>query len=349
MPKRSTPSIRELARTLGLSKATVANALNGTPTVAAATRAKVQRHAAKVGYQRNPMIGAVMSAMRRSRGATFQGVIAVAEITEPERPQHGPFHLALVDGCKAAAAELGFKIEFHQVTPGGLSPERLSTMLQARGIRGLFLLPTWRTPEYSRFDWSSFTGVYTDYLAEASVLNSVCCDHYRSIFDLLRLLHGRGYRRAGLVLETGRDERVHLRASAALRAFHASVLGTAPAEPLFAPSMTRTEFPNWLKREKPDVVLAHDSDVLEWSTAAGRRVPEQLGFVALNLAKAKRDCAGLNLHPDQIGRSAVEILIGQVQRQAWGLPRHPTTTTITAEFVDGATIAPAKDSISRLR
>lgn len=337
MSKRA-PSLRDLASAIGLSKATVANALNGAPTVAAATVKKVQAAAMKMGYRRNPMVGAFMSAMRRSRGSSFQGVIAVAEIIEPERPQHGPFHDELLAGCRASATELGFKIEFYRLTPSGLTPERLNGILKARGIRGLVLLPTWRPPDFSRFDWSSVTGIYADYITDRPVLNSVCCDHYRSIFELLQHLRARGYRRPGLILETGRDERVHFRTTAAMRAFQASHSRTRAVEPLITAKLRPPEFARWLKRERPDVVLSHDSSVLDWMTHLGFHTPDDLGFVALNLVKANRPCAALNLHADQIGRRCVEILIGQIQRQAWGMPRFPTTTSIIGEFVDGKTL-----------
>lgn len=338
MRAENTPSVRRIAAVVGLSKATVANALAGSASVAPATKEKVHAAAAKLGYKRNPMIGALMSALRRSQGTGFQGVIAVAEIIEPDRPRHGPFHDQLVAGCTARANELGFKIEFHQITPKGLSPERLSGILKARGIRGLVLLPSWRAPDFARFDWSYLTGVYTDYVSENPVLNCVCCDHYRTTYELLQLLHARGYRRPGLMLETGRDDRLHHRTSAALRAFQAAVHDTDPIEPHFAPEVNKPAFTRWFKQERPDVVLGHETDMLDWIRAAGPRVPGDVGFVALNQAKSRHPCAALNLHADEIGRCAVEVLISQVQRQAWGMPRFPTTTTLTGAFVDGVTV-----------
>lgn len=338
MQNRRSPSVREIAKAIGLSKATVANALSGSRTVAASTVEKVRAAAASMGYTRNPLVGAFMSAMRRSRGSAFQGVIAVAEVTEPDRPRHGPFHQELVEGCKACAAELGFKTEVYQLSPSGLDPERLSSILKARGIRGLVLLPAWRSPEFHRFDWSAFTGVYTDYVTEKPVLNSICCDHYRSMFELLQQLSARDYRRPGLILDTGRDERVHLRTRAALSTFRAPRASRKPIEPLFTAEINPTTLARWLKHERPDVVLSHNSDVLQWIKDLGLRVPEQIGFVALNRSKARLPCAALDLHADQIGRCSVEILIGQIQRQAWGLPHHPTTTTIIAQFVDGCTL-----------
>ncbi len=337
MPPPPKASIRSIAAITGLSKATVANALNGTPTVAKSTAEKVLAAAEAVGYKRNPMVGSLMSAMRQSQGSHLKGVLAVADIAEPDRPEHGLFHHELLQGCKTGADALGFKIEFFQIDKGGLTPERLSDVLRARGIRGLILLPSWRVPDFSRFDWAWFTGIYADYIPGTPMLNTVCCDHYRSMLELLHLLRTRGYRRPGLVLEQGRDERIHLRMSAAIRAFQASHREPC-VEPLVCDHFNEGIVLQWLGQEQPDVVLSHHSDVLDWITKAGHQVPEDLGFVGLNLSKTTGRCAGLDLHPREIGRCAVEILIGQIQRRAWGTPRSPTNTTVLGTFIEGPTL-----------
>ncbi len=344
MPHSPAPSVRLLAQITGLSPSTVATALSGSPRAAPATILKVQAAAKEIGYQHNPMVSALMSAMRRSQTSTLQGVLAAAEISEPDRPAHGPFHRELIAGCKEAAEDLGFKLEFYEVGIAGLTPERLSGVLKARGIRGLILLPAWRLPDFLRFDWNWFAGVYTDYIYETPTLNSVCCDHYRSVLELLHRLHARGYRRPGLMVEAGRDERIHLRTSAALRVFQASHPTVHAIEPLMSANLEEKSVLDWLTREAPDVILTHHAEVLDWIKHTGRRVPSDVGFVSLNLAKTKRKCAGLDLRPRQIGRCAVEILIGQIQRRAWGVPRLPTNTTIIGEFVDGPTLRPAESS-----
>lgn len=337
MPNTPRASIRSIAAITGLSKATVANALNGTPTVAKATATRVLEAAEKAGYQRNPMVGSLMSAMRRSQGSQLKGVLAVAEITEPDRPEHGLFNRKLLEGCKRCADELGFKIEFFRVGIDGLSPERLSGVLKARGIRGLILMPSWRLPDFARFDWEWFTGIYADYIPEVPTLNTVCCDHYRSMLGLLQQIRARGYTRPGLVLEQGRDERIHLRLNAAIRAFQASH-GEPCVTPLISTRFDATQLVHWLEAEQPDVVLSHHLNILDWIVSSGRQVPDHTGFVSLNLSKTSRPCAGLDLHPEEIGRCAVENLIGQVQRRAWGRPRTPTNTTVMGSFIDGPTL-----------
>src|SRR6267154_1398667 len=80
----SAPSIREIARTLGLSHTTVSEALRDSPRVNPATRRRVQKAAKSVGYRPNPLAGALMSEMRRARSGTFRGVLAILDLDGPE-------------------------------------------------------------------------------------------------------------------------------------------------------------------------------------------------------------------------------------------------------------------------
>lgn len=340
MPAPS-PSTRVIARVTGFSKATVANALNGSPSVAPETAKRILAAAKELGYQRNPMIGTLMSAMRRSQASGLRGVLAIVDIAEPSRPAHGPFHRELLLGSKARAEELGFKLEPYVVDGNTLSFARLNSILKARGIRGLIIQPSWQVPAFGEFDWSSFVGIYTDYIPNGSPLHSVCCDHYRSMLLLLQTLCDRGYRRPGLLLDSGRDARIHYRMTAAAHAFQLRYPEIRMATPCVDSDMRPASVMEWMRRETPDVVVSQDMKALDILQQEGLLVPKDIGYACLNMAKASKPCAGLDLRPRQIGACAVELLIAQMHHNAWGLPAHPTTTTVYGQFVDGPTVRPA--------
>src|ERR1043165_8524132 len=90
-----------LARSLGLSRATVSSALRGTGRVAEETKQRVREAARAAGYRHNPLAATLMSEMRRSSGGTFRGVVATVEVNESARPGgHGPFHRELIRGAQ---------------------------------------------------------------------------------------------------------------------------------------------------------------------------------------------------------------------------------------------------------
>ena len=339
--KAANPTVRSLARDLGLSHTTVSDALRGKGRVDPATVSRVEKAARAAGYRRNPLAAAVMSELRRSRGGTFRGVLAAVDLSEPDRAPHGVFHRELVGGGRARAIELGFKLEQFLVGSAGITVARLDSILQSRGIHGVLLLPSWYSPDWRGLEWPRYAAVYTDYVIERPPLHCVCCNHYRSMVALLARLTERGYRRPGLVLERGRDERTQRRFSAAFRSYQENEPGVE-AVPLLmtGPERRKEDFVTWFRRNKPDVVIGHFTETIEWMEAAGATVPTTAGFVSLNLLYKTRPCAGLDQQPRELGGRAVELLIAQLQRNERGIPEWPTTTTIPARWVEGPTLRP---------
>jgi LacI family transcriptional regulator len=338
--KNPAPTVRSLARELGLSHTTVSDALRGKGRVDPATVKRVEEAARAAGYRRNPLAAAVMSELRRSRGGTFRGVLAAVDLLEPQRRDpHGAFHAELVRGGRARAVDLGFKLEEFVVGAGGLTVQRLDSILLSRGIHGMVLLPTWAMPDWSGLEWSRYAAVYCDYVIDRPPLHCVCCNHYRSMTALLARLGERGYRRPALYIERGRDERMQRRFSAAFRAFFD---GAPAVPPMIVEQAERREFQAWFRRQKPDVVIGHHTDKIEWMEECGARVPATHGFVSLNAVYNTRPCAGLDQQPRELGARAVEQLIAQLQRNELGVPAWPTTTTIAARWIEGPTVRPAK-------
>lgn len=339
--KSPAPTVRSIARTLGLSHTTVSDALRGKGRVDPKTVARVEKAAREAGYRWNPLAAAVMSELRRSRGGTFRGVLAAVDLLEPQRRDpHGAFHAELVKGGRTRAASLGFKLEEFVVGTDGMTVPRLDSILQSRGIHGVLLLPSWYSPDWSELNWSRYAAVYTDYLIERPPLHCVCCNHYRSMTALMARLAGRGYERPGLYLERGRDERMQRRFSAAFRAYQEDQSGRAIVPPLIVEEHRQEDFQRWFRQHQPDVVVGHHTEAIAWMEAAGARVPATHGFVSLNVTYKTRPCAGLDQQPRELGARAVEMLIAQLHRNELGVPEWPTTTTIPARWVEGPTVRP---------
>ena len=333
------PTVRSIARSLGLSHTTVSDALRGKGRVDPATEDRIRKAAQEVGYKRNPLAAAVMSELRRSRGGTFRGVLAAVDIIEPDRRDpHGVFHQELLRGGRERASELGFKLEEFVLNAAAMTLPRLDGILKSRGIHGVLVLPSWYAPDWSELDWSHYAGVYTDTIIERPALHCVCCNHYRSMIGVLAQLAERGYRRPGFFVETGRDERTQHRFSAGFRSFQETRPGIEKIPMLMTPTKNQAEFTAWFRKYKPDVVLSHFTEVIDWMEACGARVPQTHGFVSLNLLYKTRACAGLDQQPKELGARAVELLIAQLQRNELGVPAWPTTTTVPARWVEGPTV-----------
>jgi len=336
----TSPSLRDLAKALGLSHTTISEALRGTPRVKPETRDRILAAAKAAGYRSNPLAGALMSEMRRARGGTFRGVLAILDLDGPEgRPVSATrYHAELERGVRERADQLGFKGELFALGQRGVSLPRLDTILRSRGIRGLVFLPVDAQPDLTALDWSHYAGVYTDYVIAKPRLHCVCSDHYLAMFTAMERLAALGYRRPGLVISRHQDERLLYRWEAGFTARREHYPDFARIKPLVPVDVTREAFTKWFKETKPDVVLCHRAEVIEWMQECGARVPETHGFCCLNQTMNPRSCAGVDLQPRLLGARAVELLIAQIYHNEYGVPPTASITSIPAVWTDGPTL-----------
>ncbi|HEY0946041.1 MAG TPA: LacI family DNA-binding transcriptional regulator [Opitutaceae bacterium] len=334
------PTIRSLARELGLSVATISEALRDSPRVKLATRQRVKRAAKKAGYNPNPLLGATFSALRRSRHTNFFGTLGLVDVAENGRPELMIFHREVAKGAEARARELGFRTEVFWLGPKApmLSPARLNSVLQARNIPGMVLMPFSQVVDLSGFDFTHVAAVQMDHCLAQPRLHNVVPDHYLSMMHALERLTQRGYRRIGLCLEQRKDVRLKSNWSSGFFAFYRGFDREAGIPPLIDPAPGREQFLSWFRNYKPDVVVAHLQVVAQWLRETGVRVPEDVGFFKLNTTERTAPCAGLDLQPRQLGAAAVETAVGMIHRREQGAPSHPMTISLEAEWVDGPTL-----------
>lgn len=334
----SVHSVRELAKRVGLSHTTVSDALRNHPRVRRETRERVQREAEALGYRYNPLAGAVMSEIRRGGVETFRGTVAVVDVESQAEREEGArnYHRAVYGGAKAAAETMGFRTEPF-VLGKRMSIARLGQVLETRGIRGVLVLPVEVEPDLTGLPWDRLTGIYTDYIIERPGLDCVCSDHFRSMVILLQKVAELGYRRPGFAISLAQDERLLHRWEAAFRTHLLYDPRFQAVPPLLVPEVRRQAFLPWFRKQKPDIVLCHRAEVLDWMKEAGAEVPRTHGFGCLNVMMSPVSVAGMDLQPHLIGQRAVQILASQIHHNAYGLPGTASTMTIPARWVDGPT------------
>lgn len=340
-PPLNRPTVRTMAQQLGLSRTTVSEALRDHPRVNPATRTLVQAHAKSAGYHFNPLASSVLSEVRRTRLDTFRGVLATIGLEEPARvPFLGAYWHDLQRGAEERAKELGFKLERFVIGERGLSVQRLDTILQTRGIRGVLIMPAWHRPDFTQLSWTNYTGIYADYLIDLPALHTVCPDHPRAMGLAMRRLQEYGFKRPGLVLIQQESNRLENRWLAAFLAHIHLHPELAALPPLIMQKMAAEPFKKWFLKYQPDVVLGHRAEMMEWMKECGARIPETHGFCCINLGLSTGPLAGLDLQPRQIGVRAIEMLISQIHHNFFGIPDLPCNTTVPAHWVDGPTLLP---------
>lgn len=341
------PSLRSLARQLGISAATVSLALRDSSHVVPATKKRILQAARRAGYRPNPLVGSLMAALRRTSHGSFQGSLLAINTSNDPRPTLPMYHRQVFEGVRRRAQALGYSIELCWVGAHALTLPRLDAVVRARGVRGVVVMPFVETYDFSALDWSRFAAVMFDHCLSAPVLHSVLPDHQLSLFGVLERLSQRGYARPGLAVGRARDSRVKFKWSAGFSSFCHSRGTELPVPILCEEPITRESFLRWFRRYRPDVVIGHvHADIARWLREDGLEIPRDVGFVQLNWTERAGPCAGLDLQPAVLGEAAVESVVAQLQRNEQGIPAHPKSITLAARWVEGPTIRRATKAAS---
>lgn len=339
------PSLKSIARRTRLSVATVSRALRGSELVNKETRELVAKTAADLGYTRPPLVGAIMSSLRRSAQHSYLGNLALISITKPGEldgiPTHTDykkFHADFSDGAAARAEELGFKLSVFNHEPVDKRHAALNRVLKSRGVTGLIFINTQTQADFSDFDWAPFAAVQMDYPISTPVLHTSGIDHHRTVRMALTKLVAMGYRRIGFFIERYKDSRLAYKWSGAFAAFQRGADELTPIPELEMPTLGKQDFLKWFRRHRPDVLVGHRTDAIEWLRETGVRVPDDVGFLNLNWNESPIPCAGLDLQAHRQGVVCVESVIAQIHQFEKGVPDHPKTIFIEGRWIDGPTL-----------
>lgn len=349
MESERTPSrisVREIAKQLGLSHATVSMALRGNTRVAAATREEVRRYAESIGYRPDPMLGA-LAHYRQSKagGAMKAGVAWINAWEDHERLRSYREFDGYWNGAKAEAEKFGYRMEEFRVGPE-CSPERLHRILETRGIYGILLPPHSVQPDWGDFPWENYAVVKMGRSLRSPSTHLVASDQMANAMLASKSMRDRGYQRIGFA--TGRFELVphgHLFGAGWLAA--QEMIPEEERIPSFGfmqyPSDQRTGlFRQWLDEFQPDAILTDVSEILDMLDKLEIRVPEDLAVAVTTVLDLKLD-SGLDQHAEEIGRTAFLMLNSQINEGAKGEPSVLRQLLVQGDWVDGTSL-PRKET-----
>lgn len=332
-------TLKEIASEAGVSLMTVSRALRGEPRVSRDTGARIRRIAERLRYRPNPLVSALMRS-RRARQAEPRDLKLAFVTAFPTRDgwQAVRLYREFFAGAKLEAERSGYGLEEFWVTAPGMTPRRLSQVLQTRNIRGVLLAPLPASQGRLDLDWQHFCGVAFGYSIAAPALHRVSNHQFRSMRLLLAHLSELGYRRPGLALARSLDERVlHQWLGGFLVEQKSRCERHIPLCLIPDEKWNRERFAHWLQRHRPDVVIGHQEELLEWLHHASHRVPEDIGFVHLDCPTADGSLSGLYQNGPEIGAAAADMLVDMLHRNETGLPTVPRTVVMDGSWCAGAT------------
>lgn len=335
-------TIRDIAKKAGVSIAAVSKSLAGKPDVSEGTRKRIVSLCAELGYRPNPLVSALMRhRRRRSAPATGLTLAYVTAFPTPGgwRSHPSPIFRQMYAGAEARALERNYKIEHFWLYRDGMTNQRFSTMLHARGIRGILFAPVPDTRVMVDLSWQEFSVVGLGLTPTTSYFHRVSTDYFQGMLLALEQCQKAGYKRPGFTVRLETVKRLEFRWEAAFLVAKERLNFRSLPKPLVIDDWTPQILETWLRKEKPDVVLGPVLGQLEdLLLGTGRRIPEEIGLVGLLVPKPGDRLSGIVQHGEIVGASAVDQLISQMERDEKGQPPHPMTHTMLGTWNTGKTI-----------
>ena len=332
-PAGSRATLSLVAQAADVALVTASFALRGNPKISAETRLRVKRAAKKLGSVPNPELGRLMQLIRSGRKVAQQSTIALLSFDPILDAEQNHYFSTLVSGVEQRARDLGYGIDLLAMSAGEMTEGRLTTILRSRGIHGIVVLPIRRALDCSPLvDWSRFSVVAATYTAQQLSVNRVVPHHHQIGLLAMKTLHEKGFRRVGLITEEGDNERVNYAFQAVLAMYQqAGHFKRIPA----AQSGARSDIAKWYDRYRPDVILTTENRPLP--SLVSRLGPSRISLCALCLLNHPAGAAypGVYQHPEIVGRMAVDLEAGQIQRGECGILDHPTVSRVEGSWVEG--------------
>lgn len=334
---KSRVSLRAIAEQAGVTRMTVSLALRDNPAISKKTRAHVQAIARQLGYQPDPVVAHLLSKLRRAtRIQNIATLGIVTNVFDGLSWREIATHRAYFEGAKERAESLGYSIEEFRLHHEGMTEQRATNIMWSRGIEGAVIFPTLNSSGAFDFhaDLSRFSVATIAYSLQSPRLNRSCVHHFRVVMEACQQLYALGYRRLGLALDENQDRRSGHNWRAGFLAAEHIQNGAIELPPLIAHHLDYAKFSSWFGAHRPDAILhlpdANDgvAPIFAWLKQCGARVPDDVGYVCLDLTPAMTEISGMEQQSKIVGATAIDLVIAGLLQHERGVPAHIKTTMV---------------------
>lgn len=334
-------SMRDLAKKLGVSHVTVSLALRDNPRISAAMRKQIRDLAETMGYRPDPMLSALAHYRRgKNEKAVSSGLGWINAWPDPSELRGYKEFESYWLGASAAAEKHGYRLEEFRLDEK-FTPKRLHQILSTRGIRGILLPPQRPQPDWQDFPWAEYSVVRFGRSLATPRCHLVTADHVANTMLAFEKIRERGYRRIGFVTdETDLKYRGHLFEGGYLTAQRL----VEPEERLpvftlneFDPEQRNPELRRWIDTQRVDAIITNLAMVPEMLETIGIRVPDDVALATTTLLDTTIT-AGIDQHPEEIGRVGFLMLNSLINDGSRGVPEIFRQNLVEGSWVDGDSV-----------
>lgn len=342
-------TLRMIAKKAECSLATVSMALRNDPRLLPETVARIHRLAQRMGYVPDREASEVMSRMRISARRDPATILAYIRsdsgIADLEAALENDSYY---QGALAEAKRATYRIEVFWLSEEELPPRRLSRVLKTRGIRGLIFSPFPARQEGLDMDWDHFSPVAIGPSLVSPEFNRVNNSQYHVVHLAFQKLTALGYRRIGFITEQLHNKRL---SGAFLGAFLAAQYDLPASQKVPALIARDAEWEqdaiDWFQEHRPDAVIGEDIfDLVKSGKLSGISIPENLGIAITNL-RSNDPQSGIDQDPVRQGAEALRMVVGQLHRNEFGIPKQSMTHQTSGVWRNGDTTRRIKTRVPK--
>lgn len=338
--KSSKATLGDVAKAAGISKTSAGCALRNLPGVSEATRRRVLQIAGRLNYFPDPRLTSRMMSIRQTAAKELLPIAWLNTHKEKDAWQKHLFLAPYQEGARIRCKELGYRIEEIWTRQPGLKMRRISQIIEQQGIEGVIISEPAR---HFQLNWNRLAGISIGGGLLAPALHRVAPDIGFNLRLALKLVKRFGYRRIGVCLTEEMDRFSHHDIRSIVFYFNSKIPASRHVQPLFMPYVIRPVddsalFGAWLKKERPDVVVGLNNDMVNWVKLAGYRVPQEVGVVHLAVEDDVLDWAGIYANKREVGRLAADMTVSLIQSREFGIPRITSTRFVRGSWQNGCTL-----------
>ena len=336
-------SLKTIAVRAGVTPATVSYALHNHPGIPPATRDRVKSIAQQLGYRPDPLLGQLMAYLRTGmdKDMPYRATLAyLTDFSERVAPHRMYTYDQFFRGAEKRAHELGYQIEEFWLREPGMTGERMSRILKARGVPGVIVSPAPEQQDYPRIDWKRFSSVVVGLAKWNPLLHRCCNNQPHSLSLALRTLRSFGYQRIGCAFSASVDAMLDHNWLSAYLVDQYTIPAKDRVPLLLAENWSLQTFSEWYQAVRPQAVIGFQAPVLQWLQKMGVRVPEETGFATVDRfpADPPLTAAGVEQNSNQVGAAAVDLVTSQIAYNDQGVPATPKLLLLEGHWEPGPTV-----------
>lgn len=328
-PRRIT--LKDVAREAGVHMATASRAMADSPLIPVETRQKVKSAAEKLGYERDPMLQALVSYRKTTAPIHYHGHLAWL-LTDHSTDE---FVYANMQDALAVAQKmakpLGYLLEeFHLLDK---DPGKFLRQLASRGITGILFPPQVRPGVHLDIDLTGFSAVKVGETLVTPRLNTVLPNQYGNMQLFLGKLREAGWRKIGFYLPKVIDCRTAGSFSAAYWRWQQDLPREERLEVGLPEGYDPQHFRDWVQRVKPASIVGMPEPSRTWLQEF--HLPPLPVVFPANLTGVSPDEPHIDENWAGIYSAAIRLLDGMIRHGERGIPEIPRRIAITGRWVPG--------------